>query len=135
MDFTIPDELTALRKSFGTFLDREVRPVEEAMHDDLTGLDPDREALHTAVAGIRKRSAEEGFYACYLPEEAGGWGVSTLGTALLVEDAARSGLRLAPLTLGVPNPSGPSPMLLKLPEQLWPTYLHPVVRAEKTMCF
>jgi hypothetical protein len=29
VDFTIPEELTALRKSYGTFLDREVRPVEE----------------------------------------------------------------------------------------------------------
>ncbi len=135
MDFTIPDELTALRKSFGTFLDREVRPVEESMHEDLTGLDPDREALHTAVAGIRKRSADEGFYACYLPEAAGGWGVSTLGTALLVEDAARSGLRLAPLALGLPSPSGPTPLLLQLPEHLHATYLAPLVRGEQTMCF
>ena len=121
MDFTIPDELTALRKSFGTFLDREVRPVEESVHEDLTGLDPDREALHAAVAGIRKRSADEGFYACYLPEAAGGWGVSWLGTALLVEDAARSGLRLAPLTLVLQSPSGPTPLLLQLPEHLHAT--------------
>ncbi len=135
MDFTIPDELTALRKSFGTFLDREVRPVEESVHEDLTGLDPDRDALHAAIAGIRKRSADEGFYACYLPEAAGGWGVSTLGTALLVEDAARSGLRLAPLALGVPSPSGPTPLLLQLPEHLHATYLTPLVRGEQTMCF
>ncbi len=135
MDFTIPAELTALRTSFGTFLDREVRPVEEALHADLTGLDPDREALHGAVDGLRRRSAAEGFYACYLPEEAGGWGLSTLGTTLLVEDAARSGLRLAPLTVGVPSPSGPSPLLLQLPEHLHATYLAPVVRGEQTMCF
>jgi alkylation response protein AidB-like acyl-CoA dehydrogenase len=135
MDFTVPDELTALRESYGTFLDREVRPVEESLREVMTALDPDRDRIHDAVRGLRRRSAEEGFYACYLPEEVGGWGVSTLGTSLLVEDAARSGLRLAPLTLGVPNPSGPSPMLLHLPEHLWPTYLHPVVKAEKTTCF
>jgi alkylation response protein AidB-like acyl-CoA dehydrogenase len=135
MDFTIPEELRALRKSYATFLDREIRPIEEELFEDLTGLDPDRDRLYQGTLAVRRRSAEEGFYACYLPEAVGGWGVSTLGTALLVEDAARSGLRLAPLTLGVPNPSGPSPMLLKLPEHLWPTYLHPVVRAEKTMCF
>jgi acyl-CoA dehydrogenase len=135
MDFTVPDELADLRTSYGTFLDREVRPVEESLREVITALDPDRERIHDAVRGLRRRSAEEGFYACYLPEEVGGWGVSTLGTALLVEHAARSGLRLAPLTLGVPNPSGPSPMLLHLPEHLWPTYLHPVVRAEATTCF
>lgn len=135
MDFTVPDELTALRGSFAAFLDREVRPVEDALHEQLIALDPDRDALHDAVAQLRRRSAAAGFWACHLPEEAGGSGVSTLGTTLLVEDAARSGLRLAPLTLGVPNPAGPSPLLLRLPRHLWPRYLQPVVRAEQTMCF
>jgi acyl-CoA dehydrogenase len=135
MDFTVPDELSALRTSYATFLDREVRPVEESLREEFAALDPDRGRLAEAGLALRRRSAEEGFYACYLPEEVGGWGVSTLGTSLLVEDAARSGLRLALLTLGVPNPSGPSPMLLQLPEHLWPTYLLPLVRAEKTMCF
>jgi alkylation response protein AidB-like acyl-CoA dehydrogenase len=135
MDFAVPEELAALRSSYATFLDREVRPVEESLRAELDSLTPDRERLYQAAMGVRRRSAEEGFYACYLPEEVGGWGVSTLGTTLLVEDAARSGLRLAMVTLGVPNPSGPSPLLLALPEHLWSTYLLPVVRAEKTMCF
>ena len=37
MDFTIPEELTALRKSYGTFLDREVRPVEESLREEFAG--------------------------------------------------------------------------------------------------
>lgn len=135
MDFDVPEELQALRKSFGSFLDREVRPREEELRDEFAALDPDRGLLTEVGLAVRRRSAEEGFYACYLPEDAGGWGVSTLGTALLVEDAARTGLRLAPQTLGVPSPSGPSPMLLRLPEHLRATYLDPVVRAEKSMCF
>jgi acyl-CoA dehydrogenase len=135
VDFTIPEELTALRKSFATYLEREVRPVEESMRDEFSALDPDRDRIDQAYRSVRRRSAEEGFYACHLPEEAGGWGLSTLGTTLLVEDAARSGLRLAIATLGVPNPSGPTPLLLRLPQHLWPTYVHPVVSAQKTMCF
>ena len=135
MDFAVPDELAALRSSYAAFLDREVRPVEERLRAELDAPAPDRELLYDAAMGVRRRSAAEGFYACYLPEEVGGWGVSTLGTALLVEDAARSGLRLALVTLGVPNPSGPSPLLLQLPRNLWATYVDPVVRAEQTMCF
>ena len=50
MDFTIPEELTALRTSFATFLDREVRPIEESVLADLTGLDPDRGRVQDAVA-------------------------------------------------------------------------------------
>jgi acyl-CoA dehydrogenase len=135
VDFTIPEELTALRKSFGTFLDREVRPIEEELREEFSALEPDRERIAEAQRTVRRRSAEEGFYACYLPEVAGGWGVSTLGTTLLVEDAAHSGLRLGPMTLGVPNPSGPTPLLLGLPEHLWATYVHPVVAGQQTMCF
>jgi acyl-CoA dehydrogenase len=135
VDFAVPDELAALRSSYAAFLDREVRPVEERLRAELDAPAPDRELLYDAAMGVRRRSADEGFYACYLPEEVGGWGVSTLGTALLVEDAARSGLRLALVTLGVPNPSGPSPLLLELPQHLWATYVAPVVRAEQTMCF
>ena len=91
MDFTIPEELTALRKSYGTFLDREVRPVEESLREEFAALQPDHARLKGAGLAVRKRSADEGFYACYLPEDAGGWGVSTLGISLLVEDAARTG--------------------------------------------
>jgi acyl-CoA dehydrogenase len=135
MDFTIPEELTALRKSFATFLDREVRPLEESLREEYAGIAPDRERLHEAAAHVKRRSAEEGFYACYMPDAVGGWGVSTLGTTLLIEDAARSGLRLGMVAIAPPNPSGPTPMLLRLPEHLWPTYLLPVMRAEKSMCF
>jgi alkylation response protein AidB-like acyl-CoA dehydrogenase len=61
--------------------------------------------------------------------------LSTLGTTLLVEDAARSGLRLAPAAIAPPNPEGPTPLLMELPEHLWDTYIRPLVRGEKTMCF
>ena len=33
MDFRIPDEITALRASFASFLDREVRPVDEEVRE------------------------------------------------------------------------------------------------------
>ena len=42
MDFRIPDELTALRQSFATFLDREVRPLEEEHGRQFWGESPTR---------------------------------------------------------------------------------------------
>ena len=45
MDFSIPDELTALRQSFGTFLDREIRPLEEEHGRQFWEEAPDREVL------------------------------------------------------------------------------------------
>lgn len=135
MDFRIPDELTALRQSFAAFLDREVRPLEEQYAPEFWGEAPNREALAPVIRDVRLRSAQEGFYAAYMPEDAGGQGLSVLGTTLLVEDAAHSGMRLAMAAIAPPNPAGPSTLLLKLPPHLWEEYLLPVVAGEKTMCF
>lgn len=135
MDFSVPEELTALRASFATFLEREVRPLEESLHQEMWDYAPDRDKINAAVDHVRRRSAEEGFYAAYLPEEVGGQGLSVLGTTLLVEDAARTGLRLAMTAMAPPNPAGPSTLLLKLPEHLRKEWLEPIARAEKSMCF
>lgn len=135
MDFRIPAEIEALRASFRTFLDRGMRPVEEAVRAQFWGDRPDRERLTVAASTVKRRAAAAGFYAAHLPESVGGSGLSTLGIALLVEDAARSGPRLAGFAVAPPNPEGPTPLLLELPEHLWDTYVRPVIRAEKTMCF
>ncbi|HVB28151.1 MAG TPA: acyl-CoA dehydrogenase family protein, partial [Mycobacteriales bacterium] len=144
MDFRMPDELTALRASFATFLDREVRPLEESLREESrreesrregAPLEADPVRIRDAADTVRRRAATEGFYAAHLPVEAGGQGLSTLGMVVLVEDAARSGLRLAPFAVAPPNPEGPTPLLLELPRHLWDRYLLPVVRAEQTMCF
>ncbi|HVE64154.1 MAG TPA: acyl-CoA dehydrogenase family protein [Mycobacteriales bacterium] len=134
MDFAVSDELTALRASFGAFLDREVRPVEDRVKEAFWT--PGRELeLAEAARTVKARSCQEGFYAAHLPEAVGGWGLSTLGMSLLVEDAARSGLRLANYAVGPPNPEAPTPLLLELPEHLWAVYLLPLVRGEQSMCF
>ena len=135
MDFRIPDELTALRSSFATFLDREVRPIEERLQPELWSYSPDRELLHAASREVVARSVDAGFYAAYMPEEVGGMDLSTLGTTLLVEDAAASGLRFAMAAIAPPSPSGPTPLLLGMPRHLWPRYVEPIVRGEATMCF
>ena len=134
MDFSVPEELTALRASFATFLEREVRPVEERMAPKFWRGEIDDE-VRDAGQAIKRRSLAEGFYAAYLPEDAGGQGLSNLGMTLLVEDAARTGMRMAQWALGPPNPEAPTPMLLHLPDHLKSTYLEPLVRGEQTMCF
>jgi acyl-CoA dehydrogenase len=134
MDFSVPDELTALRSSFGTFLEREVRPVEEAFAERLRHGTFDDE-MREAATRIKRRSCAEGFYAAYMPESVGGWGLSNLGMTLLVEDAAASGMRMALHALGPPNPEAPTPLLLQLPDHLHDTYLRPLMAGEQTMCF
>ena len=135
MDFRIPVELTALRQSFASFLDREVRPIEERLQSEMWSYAPDRDLLYAGAREVVARSVDAGFYAAYMPGEVGGQDLSTLGTTLLVEDAAASGMRLAMAAIAPPNPSGPTALLLGMPKHLWPRYVEPIVRGESTMCF
>jgi acyl-CoA dehydrogenase len=134
MDFSIPEELVSLRESFAAFLEREVRPVQDRHAESFRqGVFTDE--MRADAKAIKRRSCAEGFYAAYLPEEVGGWGLSNLGMTLLVEDAARSGMRFAIFALGPPNPEAPTPLLLELPSHLQDIYLKPLMTGDKTMCF
>ena len=134
MDFTIPQEYRELLESFRAFLDREVRPVEERYRQRLQDDEWDEDMREAGLA-LRRRSAELGFYAAHMPEEAGGWGLSTIATALLVEEGARAGLRFGTFVLGPPNPDAPTPILMELPEHVRDKLVPPLVRGETSMCF
>ena len=134
MDFTVDEELEQLRQSYRSFLDREVAPVEDRWRVELQRGEW-TEQMHADAVALRRRSAAEGFYACYLPEEVGGQGVSTLGTALLVEDTGASGRWFAQGLIGPPNPEAPSPVLLEAQPDVRDRYLAPLVSGESTMCF
>lgn len=135
MDFTIPAELQQLRESFAAFLDREVRPLEEELQQEFWSYSPNPELIEKAATQVRLLSAAQGFYAAHMPEDVGGQDLSTLGMTLLVEDAARSGLRLGMLAVSPPNPSGPTSLLLQLPDDVKDRYVPPIVAGQSTMCF
>jgi acyl-CoA dehydrogenase len=134
MDFTIPEEYDQLLASYRSFLDREVRPVEERYGQEVQD-DVVSEGMREAGLALRTRSAQLGFYAAHMPESVGGQGLSNLGYTLLVEEGAKSGLRFGSFTLGPPNPEAPNPILMDLPQHLHEKYVEPLVRAETTMCF
>ncbi len=135
MDFTFPEEITALRAAFADFLKREIQPIEDEIAAQWDTPYPDKEILMDAMARVRALSVEAGFFAAHMPESVGGQGLSTLGMTALVEDAARSGSRLAMTAISPPNPAGPSSLLLKLPEHLVEQWVQPVVTGTKTACF
>jgi acyl-CoA dehydrogenase len=134
MDFTVTSEDRELIAAFRSFLDREVAPVEGRYRPQLQ---EDRLTEELARAGLRlrRKSAELGFYAAYMPESVGGQALSNLSYALLVEEGAKSGLRFASFVLGSPSPEAPTPILMDLPQHLHAKYIEPLVRAETTMCF
>jgi acyl-CoA dehydrogenase len=135
VDFALPAELVDLRDGFKRFLAREVAPLEHAVADQLASAHFAPDDLRSLKVEVRRRSAAAGFYAPHLPESVGGFGLSTLGLVLLVEEAARSGLLLAMASVSAPETSGPTALLLRLPEHLRDVYLRPLMTADSTMCF
>jgi acyl-CoA dehydrogenase len=134
VDFSIPDEHRRLVESFASFLDREVRPVEERYRSRFEADELDEE-MRRAGLDLRRRSAELGFYAAHMPEEVGGWGLSSLAYTLLVEEGAKTGMRFGTFVLGPPNPEAPTPILMDLPEHVRDKVVPPLVRGETSMCF
>jgi alkylation response protein AidB-like acyl-CoA dehydrogenase len=128
MDFAVPAEYAELQKNLVDFINREVRPLEEAE------LDPEEDDVPTELRDrVRRRSAELGFYAADFPEDLGGSGLPQVGMVLLREAAARSGCRLAGFTTY--GPEGPTGVLLAGTDEQKKEYLAPLITAEKSMCF
>ena len=128
MDFGIPEEYAQLQSHLASFIERELRPLEDSE------LDPEEDAIPVELRDrVRRRSAELGFYAADFPEDLGGTGLPQLGMVLLRETAARSGCRLAAFaTYGREGPTG---VLLSGTDEQKKKYLAPLITAEKSMCF
>ena len=128
MDFAIPSEYAELQNDLVSFIDRELRPLEESE------LDKERDDVPVELRDrVRRRSAELGFYAADFPEDLGGSGLPQLGMVLLRESAARTGCRLAGfVTYG---PEGPTGVLLAGTDEQKKKYLTPLITAEQSMCF
>ena len=90
----LPEELVALREAIRTFIQREIAPKEATYAQEITETGTFA-ALQQEKKALRKRSAAEGYYSLFMPEEAGGGGVGYLGLVLCVEECMRHGLLLA----------------------------------------
>jgi acyl-CoA dehydrogenase len=130
----LPDELVALREAIRSFLQREVAPKEQLYAQEITETGT-FSAYEQERRALRKRSAAEGFYTLFMPEEAGGGGVGHLGLVLCVEECMRSGLLLAMPGSVLPSVEGPTPILLDGTPAQQERYLYPTMRAEKEACF
>src|SRR5215213_345817 len=107
----LPEELVALREAIRTFIQREIAPREAQYAQEITETGTFA-ALEEEKRALRKRSAAEGYYSLFMPEEAGGGGVGYLGLVLCVEECMRHGLLLAMPGGILPSVEGPTPILL-----------------------
>jgi len=126
MDFDFPEETRQLCDAVRKFVEREIGPLDEEIRE--------RDAIPIELINeARRRGVAAGFYGMFMPEEVGGGGLELLTTAVLFEDVARQGSRLARFALGAHG--GPTPILLACNDEQREKFLLPVMRGEKTTCF
>ncbi len=140
VEFALDEETRLVLDSFETFLDREVVPIEDELGETYANPRKRRrtdgrpvEEVVAAVREVRRLSADTGFYAMNLPQEAGGEGVSLVTWYEAKKAAAAHESELAGWALA--GPEGPKPLLLNADADQHEEYVEPVVRGEKSTAF
>jgi acyl-CoA dehydrogenase len=142
----IPADIVAVGESLIRFVEQEVVPIETAnkallssdrtIYDETGRFTPQVEALRREV---RMRSAEQGFYTMFGPEEIGGGGLGPLAAvylnALLASHCGPGRVLVHPVVIPSPFTNGLSPVLRNLDPDLRSRYLPGLASGEKTLCF
>lgn len=122
MDYGISEEFTQLQKLTRDFVEKELRPHEEAVErsDHLPA---------ELRAQLRKKALEVGLYGYNMPEEVGGPGLPWFAQVLIREQLGRIAIALADMV------GRPPKAFLSCQGAQRERFLMPVLRAEKTWAF
>jgi acyl-CoA dehydrogenase len=140
VSFARDQETRLILDSLTEFIKQEVDPLEDDLgetwtngrlrHEESGRLVPE---VVDAIATVRRRSAEAGFYAMNLPEEVGGEGVSNVTWYRALRHVAATGPGLTEYVLA--GPEGPKPLLAQAEGEQVEEYLEPCIRGEKSTGF
>ena len=131
IDFNLSPEVEEVRQRVRTFMDAEVRPVEEKLRQDKA----DRNAYVQAIVGLRKKAREAGLWNPHLPPEWSGMGLGPVAMAFVSAEAGRT--TIGPFVINAQAPDeGNMHTLLHwgTPEQK-EKYLRPLSEGQCRSCF
>lgn len=140
ISFTHTEETSLILENFDQFLEQVVAPIQNDLGETYANPRLRHESdgrivedVRAAKAEIRRESADAGFYAMNLPEDAGGEGVSNVTWYEAKKRASASECPLASVALA--GPEGPKPLLAQAEGDQIEAYLNPVLRGEQTTAF
>lgn len=140
IDFTPSEETRMIVKGLRSFIEKEVKPIEEkhreyfeSEHKRLNEDGSLKPEVKAAIDKVRTRSGELGYYGMHMPADVGGGDINRVGMFFAHREVARHGLGLNMYTLA--GPEGPTQMLLNLNEAQRKKFLLPLVKGEITTCF
>jgi acyl-CoA dehydrogenase len=140
VSFDTDNETQLILDSLDDFIEQEVEPIVDDLGETYSNPrlrhEPDGRVVDEVVEAketIRKKSADAGFYAMNLPEEAGGGGVSNVTWYRAKKRVASHGTGLTENVLA--GPEGPKPLLLQAEGEQVEKYLEPTVAGKKSTAF
>ncbi|MDQ0691377.1 acyl-CoA dehydrogenase family protein [Arthrobacter sp. W4I7] len=128
IDFTIPDEVVALRKRVADFIDTDIVPYESQV-----GTRP----FLDIVGELQEKARAEGLWCPFIPTELGGMGLGHLGNAVIQIEVARTRHHLAAWAMNCMGPQDATMLALMelgTPEQR-ERYLGPTIDGTLRLCF
>ena len=131
IDFNLSPEVEEVRQRVRTFMDAEVRPVEEKLRQD----EADRNAYVQAIIGLRQKARKAGLWNPHLPPEWSGMGLGPVAMAFVSAEAGRT--TIGPFVINAQAPDeGNMHTLLHwgTPEQK-EKYLRPLAEGQCRSCF
>ncbi|MCH8026057.1 MAG: acyl-CoA dehydrogenase family protein [Chloroflexi bacterium] len=132
IDFTLSPEVEDVRKRVRTFMEEEVRPVQEGLQRE----EAERNRYIQEIGNLRRRAKDLGLWNPHMPKEWDGMGLSITAMAFVSAEAARVG-GIGPYVLNAQAPDeGNMHTLLAwaTPEQK-EKYLRPLTEGRARSCF
>lgn len=131
IDFKLPPDVEEVRLRVRTFMDQEVRPVQE----QLQAAGADRRRYAEEIVRLRQKAKDAGLWNPHLPPEWGGMGLGPVAMAFVSAEAARTGIGPYILNAQAPDEGNMHTLLhWGTPEQK-EKYLRPLADGLCRSCF
>jgi acyl-CoA dehydrogenase len=132
IDFTLTPELEDIRLRVRTFVEDEIKPVDDRMgSDDALA----RDEYIRAIIGLRGKAQEAGIWLPHMPTEWGGMGLTHVELAMVQAEAAKT--RLGPWVFNcqAPDEGNMHTLLHWATDAQKEKYLRPLCEGHKMSCF
>ena len=132
IDFTLPPEVEEVRKRVRTFMDEEVRPVQEGLQSE----GAERGRFIQEIVKLRERAKSEGLWNPHMPKEWDGMGLTVTAMAFVSAEAARVG-GIGPYVLNAqaPDEGNMHTLLAWATDEQKEKYLRPLTEGRARSCF
>ncbi|MEX0800309.1 MAG: acyl-CoA dehydrogenase family protein [Dehalococcoidia bacterium] len=131
IDFNLPPDVEDVRQRVRTFMDAEVRPVEEKLRED----EADRNAYVQAILGLRKKARGVGLWNPHLPPEWEGMGLGPVAMAFVSAEAGRTGIGPFVINAQAPDEGNMHTLLHWGTDEQKEKYLRPLSEGLCRSCF